>query len=698
MNSFSGMSALVVWGLVVCGCAKPAEQAVKAPGSPALVQTPAPSDAGGGERAHSEGHRSDAALAQSGGFGGEAVALAPAPAPGDVLVHVRARDAKKTLTTLWAEAGLPGDVLDEAIKKGSVEMARELLRGAVDADAFGALIDWSAPMDFVVAVTGTEATKLKDAAAFSLGVTSLPRALATAKAKPTRRADGFWQLDPTDGTAPLSCGLFAASGRAPARLICGDRLRDVATLGPWLATTLASRDVPGGELHGDVRLRGLLDKVGPELTMKAKAVPLLAGAAKIGIPAFDNALMEAASALGDEAGYLVSDLDSFEVDAGLDPAAGVSVAVKANFAGATSWTVQRLLDGPTGAPEIVARAPMASSSAAYGYGGDPAAFEGVFRVLRGLAEGKLEELKFATAADRTAIAGLIRLATKKYVPTMSAHGRFDGGATDPTDIQSLVTTGVGWYVTGIEDESKSSAAWLSDLVKVYNRPALQTWAKAELKDYAKYLPTLKLVPAPAALGPGALDVELKVSNIENPMAALGVLGGGRKANWKAAPGSVSVHLLLMADGKRTFLGLGGDRDKLAALMAKSKGQVAGPGTLATVAELDAFRRESHRSGMFFTVKGSLASLDMLKPYLALAPSSMSAPVAKFFAAMTQLPHGGTTPILLTSDATRGPKPTVSLRFSVPRHAVDDLGYLVKVVVDEVKNHLLTAPVTSPALP
>ena len=77
---------------------------------------------------------------------------------------------------------------------------------------------------------------------------------------------------------------------------------------------------------------------------------------------------------------------------------------------------------------------------------------------------------------------------------------------------------------------------------------------------------------------------------------------------------------------------------------------------------------------------------------------MSAPVAKFFAAMTQLPHGGTTPILLTSDATRGPKPTVSLRFSVPRHAVDDLGYLVKVVVDEVKNHLLTAPVTSPALP
>jgi len=691
MKYFARRASALVWGLLAAACARPAAPAANAVAQPTALSAPAGTGALGSSEA-SGGVLAGSAAAPT---ASEVGLLAEAPAPGDVIAHVRVRDPRRSLSTVSTAAGLPSDAVEDVLKKGSTRLVGELLGEAVDAEAFGPLVDLSAPIDFVVAATGgPSVTTLKSAAAFSFGVTSLPRALAATKAKPERRGEGYWQFASPEGANSPPCGLFQAAGRSPARLVCAKRGRDVATLGPWLATSLAKRELPGAELHGEVRLRPLLDKVGPELRLKAKALPLLAGTEKIGIPVFDNALMEAASALGDEFGNLTSDIDSFELDAGFDPADGVRITAKASFAGKTSWTVQRLVEGPatiTQAPEIFGRAPKGSSSASYGHGADPDAFEGVLRVLRGLAEGSLEKLKFATPADRKALTALLRLGDSKFVPTFSAQGRFDVAAADLVELQGLVAGALGWYLIGFDDAPKTTVAWLNDLVKVYNRPALQAWMKGELQALMKgereqratFLPTLKIVPAPSVLGAGALDIELKVANLDEPSSVFAALSGGAA---KKTPGatSVSVHVLVMADGNRTFVGFAADRDKLAALMANSKGKVAGPETLAAVATLDAFRREPHRAGMFVTVKGSLAVLDAAKPYVAFLPPDVATPVGKFFTAMGQLPHGGTTPITFTSDSAQGPRPSLSMRFTVPQHALDDVGYLVKVVVDEVK--------------
>ncbi len=624
---------------------------------------------------------------------GAATALAvvnePAPAeaaaPKDLVAHLRIRNARKLLLSTLAELGLPTELLDKAMNAAALSFVRETLRNDVDPEIMAPLLDWSVPVDMVVALQGDDVDHQKGLACFSVGVTSLQGALAAARTKPRQRGAGFWQLDTSDGKGSMSCGLFAAAGMAPARLVCGDRLRDVAALGPWLATSLAKREIPGGEVHAELQLRGLLDKIAPEVTLKSLGLPLLAATQKLGVPAFDEALMEAASALRDETPLLLSDLNSFEFDAGVDPAHGLTAVGKASFAGAQSWLVKRMIDGPTGqsgAPEIFGRAPKTSSSVAYSYSSDPAQFVSVVRVLRGLAGGALEHLKFGTPADRSALVGLLRLSGKKFTPTMSAFGRFEAEPSAALTLPGLVADVVGWSIAGVDEESTAARAWLNDLVKAYNRPVVQGWLKAQLADNASSLPSLKIVPAPTALGVGALDVELKFSNIPDPLAELAYAKYGRPVKSIAAP-SLTFHLLVMPDGGRTFIGFSPSRDKLAALMVKSKGNVAGPETLSTLPQLSGFRSETHRAGAFFTVKSSLAGLGALGSFAAIAPPAVGAAYVKFQAAMARLPHGGQTPILITSDGSSGKRPSVEVGFSLPHTALQDLGVLIKAVLDEV---------------
>ena len=76
-------------------------------------------------------------------------------------------------------------------------------------------------------------------AAVSLGLTSLERARGTleAGATLTEVKPGLWKIGGKEPSSS-SCFLAASAGSTPARLLCGDRDRDVTTLGPYLARTL----------------------------------------------------------------------------------------------------------------------------------------------------------------------------------------------------------------------------------------------------------------------------------------------------------------------------------------------------------------------------------------------------------------------------------------------------------------------------
>lgn len=673
--------ALLVFSAACGGAATPAA-------SPAAVAvTPAP---GGG-----------AGAATPSPVGGGVATREPAevPATGDVVATFRLKDVRSLLANLAAQAGVPGDTLDAGLQKFGGVIARDLLREEVDEAAFAATIDWSAPIDGAIVVDASD--KSPEAhSGFSFGLTSLPRALAAFKKKPTRAKDGGYQPTLEEGLGLPKCAVYEAAGRAPARLVCGDRSADLSAVGAYLATSLAKRDMGPSEYHGEVRLRPLLDRVGPELAMKAKGLPLLAATEKIGVPMFDEALMEAASALGDEVGGLVHDLDSADVDATWKPGSGLQVNAKLNFAGRKSWLVSRLVDAPPGGPrvpDVLLNAPASASTASYSTGIDTRAYAPVLRVVRALVEGKLTHAGFATPADRKALAGLLRPTTGDFVGGMSASGSFEGGAL-PTSLQSFVGAFLGYSVTGIEGDSAATVAWLKDVVAAYNRPTIQAWMKGELKDDAKFLPTLKIVRAPAVLGPRALEVEVKVSNLEDPLAAFGLAVKLSEPQKDAKPTltSASLHLLLVPEGKRFYVGFAADRDKLAALLAKIKVTPPGSDSIAAVPELEAFRRTPHRSGAYATLKGGLSVLEAFRPLLALLPLEASGSASRLLVALGQLPNGGKTPIAFTTDVTNADRPSLLFSFEVPRGTLEDLAFLGKVIAEEAKKH--APPPIEPALP
>jgi hypothetical protein len=601
--------------------------------------------------------------------------LPAAPAPGEVVLHVRWKQPHATLSTLASYAGLPQSFLDGNMKQLLREVVREMLRGKVERDAFAELIDTAAPVDFVIAVD-ISTDRPKPFIGTSVGLTSLQKALSASKRKAKKLADGVWQLE---GEEPWGnpCAVLAAVGRAPARVVCGDGTRDLTALGPYLARTLPTMDVPGGDIHAELKLRGLLDKFGGELATRAKGLPDLAAREKIGIPQFDDALIDAATAIGDEVGPLMRDLDHITADAKLDDA-GFSLTAGLGFTGNTSWTVTQLLDGAqlaSAAPDLFWRAPKSSATASYGFTADATRLEPVLKTARSMIEGLMTKENVATAPDRKALAALLRLVGSKHVAMSSASGFFDSPTTSGNAFVDLVNGAVGWHLIGVDDDSKAWVAYLNEAVKVYNRPSLQAWMKKEAGRDAKYLPTVKVVPAPASLGGGSLDVQISVANLEDPMANLGSASGTKPTTL-----TLTGHILVMADGKRSWIGFAADRDKLAQLMVNTKGQSPGADTITALPHLGAFRRDKHAGAAFLTLAGLFGVANSVKPLLAQAPASVTGPANKFLGVLSTLPNKGQSPITFATDVDDGSQPKSSFTLSIPKDALTDVGFIVSQVM------------------
>ncbi len=596
-----------------------------------------------------------------------------ADAPGEVVVRARWKSPQQSIATLAAYAGLPQSMVEQATREVIRDVVREMLGERVDIDSFAALVDATAPVDVVVAVDA-KASRPDVYFGTSLGVTSLQKALSASSSPPKKLAEGVWQLGDEMSTP---CGILASSGKTPARVVCGDRARDLTVLGPYLARTLPVQDLPGGDIHAEVKLRGMLDKYGQQLATQAKGLPQLAQDQKIGIVQFDEALVDAATAIGDETGLLVRDLDEVSADASIDGQNGFSLGLRFGFAGKSSWLVQTIVDGADlagPAPDLFWRVPKSAATGAYGISADPARVEPLLRVARALLEGKMAEAKIATDADRKAVVGLLRAGTKAHVAMARASGYFTAqpGANLLT---ALVNGVVGWHLIGVEDDPKAASAYLNELVKVYNRPSLQAWMKKELGGGAKFLPSIKVVPAPAALGAGSLDVEMAVDGIDDPFA---------QATGKPKKLKIALHVLAMGDGTRSWVGLAGDRDRLATAMAGAKGASAGPDTLSTVAHLGAFKRDKHTGAGFMSLKGMLGLVSLAQWAMSAAPggapSSAVAGMNKLAALVAQLPHQGESPIVVATDVDGGAKPSSSMSLSIPKDALSDVGYIVNQMI------------------
>src|SRR5262249_39651373 len=117
--------------------------------------------------------------------------------------------------------------------------------------------------------------------------------------------------------------------------------------------------------------------------------------------------------------------------------------------------------------------------------------------------------------------------------------------------------------------------------------------KFHLKDAAKNLPRLTLGQGPAQLGKGAIDVEIRVNDIDAPEFAVGAKRGD-KVNFVG-------HLLVMIDGKGAWMAFGTNGDELVRRLVMAKSGAPDAVTLASRPGLDTLKNGKHLSGGFMTV-------------------------------------------------------------------------------------------------
>ena len=638
--------------------------------------------------------------------GGPEVAadVSPVPAPAEIVGTLRWKNPAASMAALANYAKMPAGFVDANVRAGIKEMLHDKLSELVDPGPFAEAVATDAPLDVVLAVD-TKGTQPKPLMATAFGLSSLRGALGALKSKPKPVGPGMWQLGSEESWGPR-CVIAAAAGRAPARMVCGDRMEEVVRLAPFMARTMPTQPDGPADISLDVHLKGLSQKYGQMLANQARGLPMLAEELKLNIPGFDKAVDEAATALAEEAAALIFDVDAIKLDLTVDAQRGAVVSGKLGFAGKKSWLVGTMVEGANlagPAPEAMWRLPKDTETLSWGHMGDPGRYTKILANLQALLQGGLEKLKFASPADHAAMAKLLRLPFGKDVATVAATGHFSGATAVKAGAGSffdrLFGSSIGWSVMGVEENSTALRAYLSEAVQVYNRPTLQAAIKKEMHSDAKYLPIVKTVPAPGSLGAGSLDIEVRIPNVEDPMAeaARGPMAvpppppvghGGPKAPKpvkaaKVPTTNITFHVLLMADGQRTWIGFGVDREALAKLMATVKGTGPAADGIETRPGMLAFKRGRHVSGGMLTLQSVIGAI---KPGLSMAMQmgGASPEVQQILTLLEQLPNKGMTPMIMVGDATEGGAPSTSFEMTIPRESLEDVGYIVRNVMSLIK--------------
>lgn len=603
------------------------------------------------------------------------VDLTPVAEPADIFVTARWKNPNATINGLAACAGMPDSLAENNARLLVDKALAKAFRSGVDGRQVADIVAWDAPVDFVVSLDTSRRTP-NAMMAFGIGLTSLDRAkqLAQAGGDLVEVAPGLFRLGHKDA-GDLDCVVGAAAGSAPARLVCGQRDKDIVTLGPYLARNMPVAEPPKTDVHAELRFTPVDARYGADIRRGLGYLPNFVRAKTIGEPRFDQALEEAAVALADEGAALAGDLDRITVDLGVDGKSCLTAATSLQLRNKTSWLAGTIADsgqrsGPP--PEIFWRAPVDADSASYGRATDVGRYKGIFRTLRNMVEGALSKEKIGSEADRKALAALIDLPLGKDTNVVVASGHTHGAAKQvaagaklsPQQLADELINGyVGWYLLGFDEGPAALTKVIKDVVSVYNRKGLIDPLRKELGKDAKALPVAKLVPAPRELGKGALELDLKFEV---------------KGKHGEKPVTFALFVLLMADGKNTWLGVGPDRGDLVKHLLKTKSGAPDAGTLATRPGLEQLRSGKAVSSGFMTMSMFTRGISSMLGNPALInqlPSKAAQPIEEFGRALNSLPHKGDTPIFVTSEASgNGPRSEFSIQ--VQKGTFEDLGVLV----------------------
>lgn len=611
--------------------------------------------------------------------------LSPVAEPADLVGLVRWKNPGISFANLSGCAGLPQELSDQGSKALLGQLFKDALRGLVDAKLMASAIAVEAPMDVVVALDQSS-RKPKPYWAFSMGLSSLDGAKAaiTQDAVLVEVTPGVWRIGDKEKQRDSRCVIAASAGSTPARLVCSDHEKDVLALAPYLTRTMPTTAPAASDLHGEFRITPIEGRYGQELRQVLKGLPVLAQSqASIGDATFDDALLEAATALSGEVGALVSDLDKISVDIGADRNNCLSTTGSIQLRGKSSWLANTMADRADRAgapPALYWKLPKDADSAFFGRAGDPSRYTDILRVLRKMIEGGLGKLKIGSADDRKALVELLDIRLSKDTNTVSASGRGDaqkparaakpGASKAQQVVEAMINSSVGWYVMGFDDSPEAVLKSLKSLVSVYNRKGLIDPIKKELRDDARFFPTVKMGAGPAALGKGAQDVEIKFEFVAEPPS---YDSKGKKVAPKGDKVSFTFHILLVQDGKTSWLGIGANKDELVKRLQIAKGG-AEADTLASRAGIESLRSGKNMTGGFMTLNVMTKAIN----------SAMNGPLgqekpavaSEILSALNGLPHKGESPMFLTTQVSAGSAPRADLTLQIGKGTVEDIGSMI----------------------
>jgi hypothetical protein len=611
------------------------------------------------------------------------VASAPPPAPADL----SAVPDPQTLVVSGRAAKLSGSF---GVVHGWTKLPMpqsEQVTEMLTSEAVGPLVDVDQPVDFAVAVLGT-GSRMKPLVAVSAAVKDgeTAKAALSDRYKLVPGANGAVIVqglgraahhddedDAADESERRTCELAPAYGAAATRIVCGWNAKALAELGPWL-TRSATRATSASDLHVDVRMQPLRATISEGKRMFSM---LLGGA--LGAQLGTNSAREAASSIGSDLADFALDLDTLAIDVALsDPAVNATVTLK--LAG-TSSIIGRMAtahperSGP--APATFWQLPADADSAVFTRGvgeADYARLREIALKLLGDALGEqglkdperkavLDPLaKLPLGSWRMSAGGLDAGAVKRALGAEKSLGASADAAARADAKRAAAEALLGWRIFQLDEPSAKLGGSLKELAAAWSRPAVLAAYHARGKDAVMPSVHAGLSPKGTQLPKDTAHYVVELHPFEHDAAA-------PKGKGKPAPPAkpISVHLYVVPDGQRTWIGVGGDE---ALVTAKLASTLAGTGdTLASRPELAWLKTGPVGAAGFYTPRG----LPEGAAQMALLSGGVTLNAAEGFEEAAALPHQGMTPVsfALTAQPGASPPPVV-MTLQVPRGAIEDI--------------------------
>jgi hypothetical protein len=478
--------------------------------------------------------------------------LSPVARPAEVVVVGRVARPRLLVETLTKWSNLPLR-LEDLLPK--------------EARAVASAVMWEAPVDMVVALDAFGEGKVPPPLVVaSVGLKSLEAGLGAADGMqmPTRRlAPGVYRVGDFTHT---TCAMAASLGTAPARLVCGQSMKDLDVLLPYVTRGLPGEPRTGADFELVATAKPIQERYGQDVN----SLRLLAGVAMreaaLDQPRFDRALSDAIYGSVDEAINLFGDLAQIRLEARIDGARSTLLgSAELRLKAETSWTagtIAAMKSQPV--PATLPRIPKDATFACYGAPLPAERYAAMARILGELGEGYLEHEKLPDATRKR-----VRRILDTWLSNLPESFAFVLSASQKDSIGYLHADTT---VTRLSEPATRALAAYGDMFGLFGDPGLKRWAKQKLNVGDKAWP--KTTKKPLKL-PG-FKTPATVFEVTFDLKALTAVDRKLAEALQHAASSVDVNqlgrftIVVQPDGDFTYVISGDDTREMARAMTEHK--------------------------------------------------------------------------------------------------------------------------------